>query len=91
MRTLGAGQILLRRALRWELVATGALAGCAAALCSEGVMWLLMQLWSELAWQPHYLLWLVLPLLGVGLVLLAAYGPMQRLLGAVLARRLRQS
>lgn len=54
-------------------------------------MWLLMQLWSELAWQPHYLLWLVLPLLGVGLVLLAAYGPMQRLLGAVLARRLRQS
>ncbi|MBP9568861.1 MAG: FtsX-like permease family protein [Aeromonadaceae bacterium] len=91
MRTLGAGQTLLRRALRWELVATGALAGCAAALCCEGVMWLLMQLWSELAWQPHYLLWLVLPLLGVGLVLLAAYGPMQRLLGAVLARRLRQS
>lgn len=89
MRTLGAGQILLRRALRWELVATGALAGFAAALCCEGVMWLLMQLWSELAWQPHYELWLALPLLGVGLVLLAAYGPMQRLLGAVLARRLR--
>ena len=89
MRTLGAGQTLLRRALRWELVATGALAGVAAALCCEGVMWLLMQLWSELAWQPHYELWLVLPLLGVGLVLLAAYGPMQRLLGAVLARRLR--
>ena len=71
------------------LVATGALAGFAAALCCEGVMWLLMQLWSELAWQPHYELWLALPLLGVGLVLLAAYGPMQRLLGAVLARRLR--
>lgn len=89
MRTLGAGQTLLRRALRWELVATGALAGFAAALCCEGVMWLLMQLWNELAWQPHYELWLALPLLGMGLVLLAAYGPMQRLLGAVLARRLR--
>ena len=89
MRTLGAGQTLLRRALRWELVATGALAGFAAALCCEGVMWLLMQLWSELTWQPHYELWLALPLLGMGLVLLAAYGPMRRLLGAVLARRLR--
>jgi putative ABC transport system permease protein len=90
MRTLGAGQRLLRRTLRWELLATGLLAGGSAALGTELVMLVLQQLWSELTWQPHYLLWWSLPLLGAGLVMLAAQGPMRRLLGSVLASRLRQ-
>ncbi len=90
MRTLGAGQRLLQRTLRWELLATGLLAGVSAALGTELVMLTLQQLWSELAWQPHYLLWWGLPLLGAALVMLAAQGPMRRLLGSVLASRLRQ-
>mgnify|MGYP003597882370 FL=1 len=90
MRTLGAGQRLLQRTLRWELLATGLLAGGSAALGTELVMLTLQQLWSELAWQPHYLLWWGLPLLGAALVMLAAQRPMRRLLGSVLASRLRQ-
>lgn len=88
--TLGAGQRLLQRTLRWELLATGLLAGSRQRWEPELVMLTLQQLWSELAWQPHYLLWWGLPLLGVALVMLAAQGPMRRLLGSVLASRLRQ-
>jgi putative ABC transport system permease protein len=43
MRTLGAGSALLEKMLRWELVASGALAGLCAAmvveLCSFGLQW----------------------------------------------------
>lgn len=90
MRTLGAGAQLLQRALRWELLAMGILAGLTAACCSEVIMLLLQQQWSELTWQPQPLLWVGLPLLGAGLVWLAAQGAMHRLLHSVLARRLRE-
>ena len=89
MRTLGASAQLLQRALRWELLATGLLAGLTAAFCSELIMLLLQQQWSELTWQPHPLLWLGLPVLGALLVWLAARAPMHRLLHSVLIRHLR--
>ena len=90
MRTLGASAQLLQRALRWELLAMGILAGLTAAFCSELIMLLLQQRWSELAWQPQPLLWCGLPLLGAALVWLAAQAPMHALLHSVLARRLRE-
>ncbi|HAU4904124.1 TPA: FtsX-like permease family protein, partial [Aeromonas hydrophila] len=70
MRTLGAGSELLRKMLRWELVASGLLAGLCAAmvveLCSLGLQWW----WFEGQWQFHWAIWAGLPLLGAVLVTL---------------------
>ena len=50
--------------LRWELVASGLLAGLCAAmvveLCSLGLQWW----WFEGQWQFHWAIWAGLPLLG---------------------------
>lgn len=89
MRTLGAGSALLKRMLRWELVASGALAGLCAAmvveLCSFGLQWW----WFEGQWQFHWAIWLTLPTLGAVLVTLAGQGMRRQLLAGTLSDRLR--
>ncbi|MGL6404374.1 ABC transporter permease [Aeromonas hydrophila] len=89
MRTLGAGSELLRKMLRWELVASGLLAGLCAAmvveLCSLGLQWW----WFEGQWQFHWAIWAGLPLLGAVLVTLAGQGMQRKLLAGTLSDRLR--
>lgn len=89
MRTLGAGSELLRKMLRWELVASGLLAGLCAAmvveLCSLGLQWW----WFEGQWQFHWAIWAGLPLLGAALVTLAGQGMQRQLLAGTLSDRLR--
>ncbi|WAG14837.1 FtsX-like permease family protein [Aeromonas hydrophila] len=89
MRTLGAGSELLRKMLRWELVAGGLLAGLCAAmvveLCSLGLQWW----WFEGQWQFHWAIWAGLPLLGAVLVTLAGQGMQRQLLAGTLSDRLR--
>lgn len=89
MRTLGAGSELLRKMLRWELVASGLLAGLCAAmvveLCSFGLQWW----WFEGQWQFHWAIWAGLPLLGDVLVTLAGQGMQHQLLAGTLSDRLR--
>ncbi|HCT2505392.1 TPA: FtsX-like permease family protein, partial [Aeromonas dhakensis] len=89
MRTLGAGSELLRKMLRWELVASGLLAGLCAAmvveLCSFGLQWW----WFEGQWQFHWAIWAGLPLLGAVLVTLAGQGMQHQLLAGTLSDRLR--
>ncbi|MBC6486640.1 ABC transporter permease [Aeromonas hydrophila] len=89
MRTLGAGSELLRKMLRWELVASGLLAGLCAAmvveLCSLGLQWW----WFEGQWQFHWAIWVGLPLLGAVLVTLAGQGMQRQLLAGTLSDRLR--
>ena len=89
MRTLGAGSALLEKMLRWELVASGALAGLCAAmvveLCSFGLQWW----WFDGQWQFHWAIWAGLPLLGALLVTLAGQGMRRQLLAGTLSDRLR--
>ncbi|GJB97153.1 ABC transporter permease [Aeromonas caviae] len=89
MRTLGAGSALLEKMLRWELVASGALAGLCAAmvveLCSFGLQWW----WEGAQWQFHWAIWAALPLLGAVLVTLAGQGMRRQLLAGTLSDRLR--
>lgn len=89
MRTLGAGSKLLEKMLRWELVASGALAGLCAAtvveLCSFGLQWW----WFDGRWQFHWAIWACLPLLGALLVTLAGQGMRRQLLAGTLSDRLR--
>jgi putative ABC transport system permease protein len=89
MRTLGAGSKLLEKMLRWELVATGLLAGLCAAmvveLCSFGLQWW----WFDGKWQFHWAIWAGLPLLGALLVTLAGQGMRRQLLAGTLSDRLR--
>ncbi|WP_421190522.1 ABC transporter permease [Aeromonas sanarellii] len=89
MRTLGAGSVLLEKMLRWELVASGALAGLCAAmvveLCSFGLQWW----WQDAQWQFHWAIWAGLPLLGSLLVTLAGQGMRRQLLAGTLSDRLR--
>ncbi|MGU5716090.1 ABC transporter permease [Aeromonas taiwanensis] len=89
MRTLGAGSALLEKMLRWELVASGALAGLCAAmvveLCSFGLQWW----WQGAQWQFHWAIWGCLPLLGALLVTLAGQGMRRQLLAGTLSDRLR--
>ncbi|MFB2864282.1 ABC transporter permease [Aeromonas sp. MdU4] len=89
MRTLGASSELLGKMLRWELVASGLLAGLCAAmvveLCSFGLQWW----WFEGQWQFHWAIWLGLPVLGALLVTLAGQGIRRQLLAGTLSDRLR--
>ncbi len=89
MRTLGASSELLKKMLRWELVASGLLAGLCAAivveLCSFGLQWW----WFEGQWQFHWAIWAGLPLLGALLVTLAGQGMQRQLLAGTLSDRLR--
>src|SRR5690606_41839108 len=50
----------------------GTLAGLLAVLAAELVTWLLYRFDLNLEWQPHYLLWLLVPGAGALLIGLAA-------------------
>lgn len=68
LRTLGARKQLLRRANRLEFALLGALAGVLAIAASELITFLLYHFALDLSWQPHYLLWLAVPLAGALLI-----------------------
>ena len=61
MRTLGAGSVLLEKMLRWELVASGALAGLCAAMVVELCSFCLQWWWQDAQWQFHWAIWAGLP------------------------------
>ncbi|MCC4265921.1 FtsX-like permease family protein [Oceanimonas baumannii] len=88
LRTLGAGNRLIRASLRWEWLGAGLVAGLAAALAVELCVAVLLPWWLDLPWQPHPWLWLALPALGAGLLLLT--GRAGGLLSGALITRLRQ-
>lgn len=68
LRTLGARRELLRRANRLEFSLLGALAGLLAVVAAELITWLLYRFALDLQWQPHYLLWLAVPVTGALLI-----------------------
>jgi putative ABC transport system permease protein len=68
LRTLGAGQALLRRSRRLEFALLGALSGLLAALAAESIVWLVYRQWLHLDFVVHPWLWLALPPLGALLV-----------------------
>ncbi|WP_298718870.1 FtsX-like permease family protein [uncultured Oceanisphaera sp.] len=70
LRTLGAGERLISASLRWEWLAAGLVSGLAAALAVELCVAILLPWWLGLPWQPHPHIWIGLPLLGAGLLLL---------------------
>ncbi|NHI02282.1 ABC transporter permease [Oceanimonas sp. MB9] len=88
LRTLGAGNRLIRASLRWEWLGAGLVAGLAAALAVELCVAVLLPWWLDLPWQPHPGLWLALPALGAVLLLLT--GRAGGLLSGALINRLRQ-
>ncbi|WP_107851539.1 ABC transporter permease [Oceanimonas marisflavi] len=88
LRTLGAGNRLICASLRWEWLGAGLVAGLAAALAVELCVAVLLPWWLDLPWQPHPGLWLALPALGAGLLLLT--GRAGGLLSGALMNRLRQ-
>lgn len=71
LRTLGARRQLLRQANRLEFALLGALAGLLAIVAAELITWLLYRYALDLDWQPHYLLWLLVPVGGALLIGLA--------------------
>ncbi|WP_421177420.1 ABC transporter permease [Aeromonas jandaei] len=89
MRTLGAGSALLGKMLRWELVASGLLAGLCAAIVVELCAFALQFWWFDGQWQFHWRIWLGLPTLGALLVTLAGQGMRRQLLAGTLSDRLR--
>lgn len=68
LRTLGARRNLLRKANRLEFSLLGALAGLLAIVAAELITWLLYRFALNLDWQPHYLLWLLIPATGALLI-----------------------
>ena len=68
LRTLGARRDLLRKANRLEFSLLGALAGLLAIVAAELITWLLYRFALNLDWQPHYLLWLLVPAGGALLI-----------------------
>ncbi|SDS09745.1 putative ABC transport system permease protein [Halopseudomonas litoralis] len=68
LRTLGARRDLLRKANRLEFSLLGALAGLLAIVAAELITWLLYRFALNLDWQPHYLLWLLVPIGGALLI-----------------------
>ncbi|MEJ6655648.1 MAG: FtsX-like permease family protein, partial [Pseudomonas sp.] len=68
LRTLGARRDLLRKANRLEFSLLGALAGLLAIVAAELITWLLYRFALNLDWQPHYLLWLLVPISGALLI-----------------------
>lgn len=68
LRTLGARRDLLRKANRLEFSLLGALAGLLAIVAAELITWLLYRFALNLDWQPHYLLWLLVPVGGALLI-----------------------
>ena len=68
LRTLGARKTLLRSANRMEFALLGGLAGTMAIVAAELITWLLYRFALNLEWQPHYLLWLLIPLGGALLI-----------------------
>ena len=68
LRTLGARRELLRKANRLEFTLLGALAGLLAIVAAELITWLLYRFALNLDWQPHYLLWLLVPTAGALLI-----------------------
>ncbi|CEA06402.1 putative ABC transporter permease [Pseudomonas saudimassiliensis] len=68
LRTLGARRQLLRQANRLEFSLLGALAGLLAIVAAELITWLLYRFALNLDWQPHLLLWVLVPLAGALLI-----------------------
>lgn len=88
LRTLGASERLMQASLRWEWLAAGVAAGLAAALGVELCVAILLPYWLGLPWQPHPVLWIALPALGAGLLLLT--GRLGGITRTSLMSRLRQ-
>ncbi len=88
LRTLGAGERLIKTSLRWEWLAAGLVSGLAAALAVELCVAVLLPWWLGLPWQPHPHIWLGLPLLGAALLLLT--GRVGGITSGTLMGRLRQ-
>lgn len=89
MRMLGAGSHLLGNMLRWELVASGVLAGLCAATVVELSSLALQWWWFDGQWQLHWDIWLGLPLFGAALITLTGQGMRRQLLAGTLSERLR--
>lgn len=68
LRTLGARAGLVRGGLWIEFTALGTLAGILAVIGAEAALAYFQTSLLDLAWAPHYLLWLTGPVLG-GLVI----------------------
>ncbi|TKB47285.1 FtsX-like permease family protein [Ferrimonas sediminicola] len=68
MRTLGAGGSLLRRAVAWEFLLLGAVAGLLAVVVTELTLALLKSQVFNLVVNGHTLWWFLIPLLGALLI-----------------------
>ncbi|NRA70640.1 MAG: FtsX-like permease family protein [Gammaproteobacteria bacterium] len=58
LRTLGASKKLLKRAIAYEFLIIGGLAGFIATFTTEVALWLIQSYVIEMTWQPHPMLWI---------------------------------
>jgi putative ABC transport system permease protein len=94
LRTLGAKSVFLKSALLYEFAALGALAGLFATVLAEVLLAVVQQQFFDLPYSPHWSLWWLGPVLGVGLV--TALGAWQvrvllKMSGSTLLRRALQN
>ncbi len=94
LRTLGAKSSFLKAALLYEFAALGGLAGLFATLLAEVLLAVVQQQFFDLPYSPHWNLWWLGPVLGVGLV--TALGAWQvrvllKMSGSTLLRRALQN
>jgi putative ABC transport system permease protein len=78
-RTLGAGHRLLRNTLLSEFALIGLATGVTATIGAEITLWLLQWKVFDFPWRPNLILWLLLPLICVGLLSLCGGGLGSRL------------
>lgn len=71
-RTLGASKKMLHRTLWCEFAVLGLVAGIAAAIGAEAVLWLLQRKVFDFPWEPNYLMWIAVPV--VSALLLSVCG-----------------
>ncbi len=90
MRTLGAPGRLLRRAVNWEFLILGGLAGLLAVMVAELTLYLLKTQVFNLVVQAHWQWWLLTPLLGALLIGLMGRLACRRLLAQNCAALLRR-
>ena len=94
LRTLGAKSAFLKAALLYEFAALGALAGLFATILAEVLLAVVQQQFFSLPYTPHWSLWWLGPVLGVGLVTMLGAWQVRSLLkmsGSTLLRRALQN
>ncbi|MEY8204004.1 MAG: FtsX-like permease family protein [Bermanella sp.] len=72
-RTFGASEATIRGRIRSEYITLALVSSLLALLSFEGISLALYVIIFKVSWQPHVSLWLMVPLLALGSILLAGF------------------